>query len=358
MSTASDPGSAPNSAPKMVVTFFTDAFAQTKAEERIPIDRLVDRIGNVSQATKDLLPWLKCARFGNIRSDKNSLRHDANVIVITGVEGDYDAKPVNGAVISLNEAINRVANAGLRAILYTSPSYSEDLQKWRVLCPLSQEYPPEERDRYMARIDGIFDGAFSTESWALSQSYYFGKTGDNPSHRAVLLDGLCIDEADYLDATAIGRPQNPRPDTDRREYPKARPEDITDKRVRGLIASLLAPVSAAADGDKHFTLLRQGRTLGGYLHIIGWSVEQAADALIDALPDSVADWEQARKTAEAALRKGAEQPLELEERQKRHSERQQKDPPPPPPKSHSSPQLNDPRSPSLPGNAISSLIWH
>ena len=53
------------------------------------------------------------------------MRHDANVICITGIEADFDAKVFNGRMISFAEAVATMRKAGLSAILYTSPSYTE-----------------------------------------------------------------------------------------------------------------------------------------------------------------------------------------------------------------------------------------
>src|SRR5689334_19307336 len=85
--------------PEIAITFFSDEYARNKREERLSADQLAQRISKVSQSEKARLPWLKCARFGDRRSDRDSLRHDGNVDAITGIEGDYDAKPNNGRLI-------------------------------------------------------------------------------------------------------------------------------------------------------------------------------------------------------------------------------------------------------------------
>jgi AAA domain len=301
--------------PEMVVTFFCDQYAQRKREERLTADQLAERIRKVSQTAKERLPWLKCARFGDRLSGKGSLRHDDNVDVITGVEADYDATPIHGGVISFGEAIARVRNAGIAAILYTSPSFCEELQKYRVLCPLSAEHPPQDRDLYMARLNGLFDGAFASESWTLSQSYFFGAVNHNPSHRVEVIDGICIDRADHLDASAIGRPEKPKSaGANGQHHPAAKPEQITDKRIRGFVESLLDKVRNAQDGAKYFILRDISFTIGGYLHLLGWTVDQTASTLVDALPDTVKDWTHARETARKAIQAGKEKPLDLEER--------------------------------------------
>jgi len=74
----------------------------------------VQRIAEMVAPEKARLPWLKLGRFGQMRSDKNSLRHDANLLAITGIEADYD-----GEKISFDEAVEIAEKAGLAAIIYT-----------------------------------------------------------------------------------------------------------------------------------------------------------------------------------------------------------------------------------------------
>jgi hypothetical protein len=135
-----------------------------------------------------------------------------------------------------------------------------------VLCPLSQEYPPDRRDVFLARLNGLFGGIFSRESWTLSQSYYFGSVKQNPSHRVAVLAGKPIDQADELDAIAIGKPVKPEATT-RPVYPAADLSRITDKRVNGKIESLLDNIHAAPDQQKHYTLWDNALAIGGYLHL-------------------------------------------------------------------------------------------
>jgi hypothetical protein len=298
--------------PTVTVTFFPNSAAKTKREETLTLAKLAALIKRAHAAQKEDLPWLKLARFGEQRSDKNSLRHDANVLAITGIEADYDRKEM-----SLAEANDRMARAGLTGILYPSPSYTPEAPKWRVLCPFSQEYPPEMRDRFMARLNGLFGGFFDRVSWVISQSYYFGRVA-NPDHHATVFEGTCIDKRDDLDAGAIGLPKERG--VGRTAHPKSRPEDITEARLRGLIQALLDNIRTVPDGESHFTLRDNCLTLGGYLHLTGWSVEEAAEQAVAALP-SADDWDQARETALWAIRRGMERPLDLEDRPNPHQGR-------------------------------------
>jgi hypothetical protein len=304
----------------VAVTFFSNHAATTKREEQLTLAALAGRIESTSRPTKASLPWLKLATFGDRRTEEGSLRHNANVVAITGIEGDYD-----GTRMSFETAEAKLTEGGINAILYTSPSFTEDEPKWRVLCPFATEHPPIERDHFMARLNGLFGGIFSRESWVISQSYYFGSVKRNPSHRVAVIDGTCIDEANHLDEGAIAKPEKRRPNgANGQHHPAARPEDITDARIRGLVASLLRNVSNAPDGSKHHILFDIGRIVGGYLHLTNWSADEAAAQLVAAPPASVEDWDEARKTAADAVAIGMEQPLELEDRPNPRESRQKR----------------------------------
>jgi hypothetical protein len=153
---------------------------------------------------KEEQPLISLCRYGDLRTDKGSYRHAANVVECYGIEGDYDKEQ-----ISLEAARVLLEKAGIRAILYSSWSSTPAKPRWRVLCPLSKAYPPAERQRLMARLNGVLGGILAGESFTLSQSYFYGRhptnfftclaTFDDPS------DGQCIDQLDELDLIATGK---------------------------------------------------------------------------------------------------------------------------------------------------------
>lgn len=186
--------------PTFDVTFFPDEKAYSKWVESLTLHGLCDKIQKTNRAHRDNLPWLKLAMFGDQRSGGDSLRNNANVLSITGIELDYDSKK-----ITLDKAIEIAEEAKLRALFYTSRSYTDEAPKWRILLPTSEPLPPERREQLVARVNGLYSGAFAPESFVLSQSYYFGSVEHNPKHRAVTTDGDFIDLRDDLDAGAIGK---------------------------------------------------------------------------------------------------------------------------------------------------------
>ncbi len=144
------------------VTFFTSHAAMNKNEARYTMCELAQRIFVTTAQTKGELPWLKLARFGNHRTDKGSLRHDPNVLAVTGIEADCDDERV-----TVDEALEILTKQGVASILYTSPTHTEDAHRWRVLCPLSAEVKPDQRRHFLGRLNGLFRGIFAGESFTL-----------------------------------------------------------------------------------------------------------------------------------------------------------------------------------------------
>ena len=188
-------------APPIAVTFFVNYAAAEKRQRVIALDELAALIRDTAAPAKAELPWLKLARFGNARTLHNSLRHDRNVIAITGIEADYD-----GERIGFDAAIETAEKAGLLAIVYTSPSHTPERPRWRILAPTSREYAPTDRALLLGRLNGLYRDVFAPKSWTLSQAYYFGRIRAAAAHRVELVDGHPIDRLDELDRIWLGPP--------------------------------------------------------------------------------------------------------------------------------------------------------
>jgi hypothetical protein len=195
--------------PAHVVTFFRDEYATSRTDDLLTLGELRELILAESAPRKSGLRWLKFARFGDKRTNKGSLRNDDNMLAISGVEGDYD-----GMKIPFQEAVATMQRAGLHALLYTSPSYTKAAPKWRVICPTSRELPPSDREKLLARINGLLGGVFDSASFTLSQAYYFGRALDNvdADHQCEIVNGTFIDERDDLDDGAMLKDGKPLAD--------------------------------------------------------------------------------------------------------------------------------------------------
>ena len=182
----------------IAVTRFPTIGAGRKTERQISLRQLADEIEAARADSKEGLPWFKLARFGDQRTGKGSLRNNANVLAVTGIEADYDA-----GEMSLAEAERRLRDANIAAILYTTAKHTEEAPRWRVFAPFSAAHQPDARTRFMERLNGILDGTLDGASFTLSQSYYGGNVDGRPPIIVRLVDGRAIDLAADLDATAL-----------------------------------------------------------------------------------------------------------------------------------------------------------
>ena len=124
----------------IAVTSFPTIGAKRKSERQLSLRELAAEIGAATADSKDNLPWFKLARFGDLRSEKNCLRNDVNVLSVTGLEADYDREEM-----SLAEAARRLRDAGVVAMLYTTAQHTEAAPRWRAFCaskPQPAQVPP------------------------------------------------------------------------------------------------------------------------------------------------------------------------------------------------------------------------
>jgi hypothetical protein len=259
--------------PRASVTFFANAAGSSKRELTLSDAELAATIERESAPQKSALPWLKLATFGEKQTDKGSLRHDANVLAVHGIEADYD-----GEAMSFAEAVEKLTKAGIRAIVYTSPSHTPMRPRWRVLCFLSAPCAPAKRTHYLGRLNGLFGGMFAAESWALSQSYYFGRVRDNPNHAVEVVEGQPLDLCDELDEIWQGKPH-----TNGREASATQSGPLND-------SELLADIREGR--NYHGSMVR----LAGKWAMAGVPLMEARRRLIDAMhavfpPDRDARWQ-------------------------------------------------------------------
>lgn len=237
--------------PPVTITFLADKFATALTTKTMTLPELGELIRTTTASSKDKLPWLKLAEFGDNKSKKGSLRHDANVRTISGVELDYDAK-----TMPFDTAVEIIKKAGVRALLYTTPSHTDAASRWRVLCPTSIKLPAQDRAKLVARINGVVGGVFATESFTLSQGFFYGSINNNPAHCVVVVDGDFIDDRGDLDAGAIGKATPKNENTFKAEPPiGAEPVTLAMLKKAGVTQDILDVIMAppqeitAADGE-------------------------------------------------------------------------------------------------------------
>ncbi|HCE29610.1 MAG TPA: hypothetical protein DET46_13515 [Comamonadaceae bacterium] len=128
---------------------------------------------------KTVMPLFKCATFGNLRSDNDSLRSDANMLAVYAVEGDYDA-----GIVTLDEAAAMLRAADIEAVLYTTARHTSNEPRWRVVAPLSAPCEPSARRGHVGVLNAALGGILASESFRASQSFYFGRLAGVEFHAA------------------------------------------------------------------------------------------------------------------------------------------------------------------------------
>lgn len=184
---------------RLSYTTFPDRFARSKTDESTTWGELVRLLLDPPRAkSKAACRFIKLARFGSEKTANRCLRHNANMLAISGVEGDYD-----DGEMTVDAAADRLAALGIEALFYTSGSHTAAAPRWRVLAPLSREHEPKERARLLAVLNGALGGILAGESFTDSQSYYFGRI-DGAEFQARHVAGTCLDTQDELGCAPEG----------------------------------------------------------------------------------------------------------------------------------------------------------
>lgn len=183
------------------VTIFHDKYGHRINAAR-PMDLFeLERVIRAAPAAteKEKLPLLKLARFGEVLSKKHGFRSNENVLAIHGIEGDYDA-----GLVPMSQAAEALSAAGVAALLYTSANHTPDFHKWRVLVALStplegtMEQLKAQRRHWCGVLNSILGGILETESFVLSQSYFFGPIKGRPVPEILRLSGVCLDQLEDI----------------------------------------------------------------------------------------------------------------------------------------------------------------
>ncbi|WP_150298867.1 hypothetical protein [Pseudomonas profundi] len=175
-------------------------------------DKFCKQLEDLKPTHKDSSNLIKFALFSGEKTEPTAsgkggcLRADSFVTCITGIEGDYD-----GGIVTPEQARDLLEQHGIKGVIVTSHSHTPEKPRWRVYCPLSKSHSPNDRTRFIQRLNGALGGILAGESFTLSQSYYVGRPQHGGEYKVLPtcpIDESCIDELDALDAIAMGKTGN------------------------------------------------------------------------------------------------------------------------------------------------------
>lgn len=180
----------------MRVTIFPTVGAQSAESFDVSWEAFAERCKTPHvYPSKQACPLVKLATFGNQRTDKGAIRHEANMISVSGIEADYDA-----GQMSPEAARDMLAMYGVQALIYTSPSHTSAVPRWRVLAPLSADKPVAARREFMGRLNAMLGDVLATESFTNAQSFYVGAV-TGAEYICYTTDGTPIDTHTYIEPT-------------------------------------------------------------------------------------------------------------------------------------------------------------
>lgn len=223
------------------LTLFSNHHATRKDGKRLSLRDLAGAVSGKTAPEKGKLPMVKLGTFGDVITAQGSYRHSGNMLSVTGIEGDYDGESLNMA-----EGAERLREAGLAALLYTSASHTPERPRWRVLCPLAQPVSPDERRALVAALNGALGGVLASESFTASQAYYYGQVEGKHPVETLLIEGQPLDQVRGLTPVYPFANDNP---SDQRGQGKGR----TGKPLEVIASALMAiPNNGSADYEGTF----------------------------------------------------------------------------------------------------------
>lgn len=172
------------------MTLFKDVLGYEAEPLNVSMRDLYDELPHWTATEKSGLPLIVGGVFGDVVSSKGSLRHAGNRKSVTAAVCDYDG----AGAIPFDEVKQRLEDAGVAAVLYTSPSHTEDAPRYRLVFPLSREHSTADLAALTDRANGFLDGLLASESWSPVQPFYLGQVTSKPEMQRALVDG------DFLDA--------------------------------------------------------------------------------------------------------------------------------------------------------------
>lgn len=266
----------------MKVSTFSDTRARTVETLKVSLIDMARVISETTARSKGDLPLLSFGRYGKSATEKGSLRHKANLKRVYGVEGDYDE-----GIMPPEEAASRLAEAGIAALVYTTPSHGkpEKGNRWRVIVPLDKTCEPAMRGKFLARVDAVLGHVLSPESYRASQSFFYGGEAEGAPVETFLVPGGYVDGRSDLDDQAIdlspmALDTPPEPAVDQSDMPSAL------EAAQTALISATDKVRSAEPGCRTDTLYRQAFRLGGFVACQTLDRGEVAAALFEAAQDN------------------------------------------------------------------------
>jgi hypothetical protein len=176
----------------LTVTWFSGAYISVARSEKLTLPELRDDIQLTVTPKDSSLPWLSL--------------YDHDLVEVSGINAIYAPK---GKGLSFKDIVGRlVTSSCIRALVYEGPRYLLAEPALHIVVPFSKSLSPEKLPAMVARLNGLFEGKLTAESFKPTTHYPYGSVGDQKIE-VDLIDGDLIDLRGDLDATAIEQNTEP-----------------------------------------------------------------------------------------------------------------------------------------------------
>ncbi|ANQ84835.1 hypothetical protein dqs_1797 [Azoarcus olearius] len=184
--------------PLVTITRFANKKETAGKRHDVTWEKLCDVLANPREyPSKVCMPLVKLSKLPNNSRVMGTVPEN-----MTAVVGDYD-----GGLVTVDEAVARLASAGISAAVYTTASHRHDEPRWRVVAQLGSPVTPDEYVEYLDLVNGALGGILASESWETTRSYFYGKV-KGVEYRFESVPGVPIDiqAACGVDWEPIGKP--------------------------------------------------------------------------------------------------------------------------------------------------------
>jgi len=268
----------------LIVTQFPNLGANKKRELELSLNDLALKIESAKAPHKRKLQLLSGVSFGDVLTERKSLRSRKNAKAVYAIFVDYD-----DGEFSLEEAAEILREADIAALIYTTPSHGAPGKgnRWRAVFILSVPRSPDAYADLVARVNGLFGGALADESFDYWQSYFFGSVGGQKRVETLLIGGSrCIDEADELEAVAIGpsRPPSAIMESEAADAEDQSDNDFAVEHAKNMLDWSTRYIMDTVEKGQSRTraIFKQAFHLGGYIACATLNEEDVRDALYEA----------------------------------------------------------------------------
>ncbi len=191
----------------MKYSLFKDKYSDDMQTLECEWSEFADWVEGLSPVeTKHDAPLFSLCTYGDKKLREDGLRRNSqNILEVWGIEVDYD-----GGSIGFDNAVTRAEQAGIEALIYTSPSHTPDEPRWRMVCPFDQSLDLGEREAAIERINGLFGGYIDPTSFSKSQAFFVGPVKYDSEGNDTLKHYRCKRVVGRSVATAVELPRIPK----------------------------------------------------------------------------------------------------------------------------------------------------